>query len=151
MDHFLKSVRTPQAAVEVYQKVREILSKSGINLTKWVASDEEVKSQIPEADRSTKVVKTSEAEPQSSSILGLNWNVDTDGLIVCRGTEQEVPAKITRRIVLSFVSAVFDPLGLCSPYECGFYSKEFGQQWDKHGTKSCLQNTQNYSVTGALS
>ena len=38
-------------------------------------------------------MKTFEAEPQSSSILGLNWNVDTDSLIVCRGTEQEVPAK----------------------------------------------------------
>ena len=64
-------------------------------MTKWITSDDEVKSQIPETDRSTKVVKTFEAEAQSSSILGLNWNVDTDSLIVCRGTEQEVPAKIT--------------------------------------------------------
>ena len=70
-------------------------------------------------------------EPQSSSILGLNWNVDTDSLIVCHGTEQEAPAKITQRIV--------------------FYSKAFGQQWDKHGAKSCQQNTQNGSVIGALS
>ena len=54
-------------------------------------------------------MKTFEAEPQSSSILGLNWNVNTDSPIVCRGTDQEVPAKITQRIVLSFVSAVFDP------------------------------------------
>ena len=86
------------------------------NLTRWITSDDEVKSQIPETDRSTKVVKTFEAEPQSSSKLGLNWNVDADSLIVCRGTEQEVPAKITQRIVLSFVSAVFDPFGLCSPF-----------------------------------
>ena len=34
----------------------------------WITNDEEVKSQIPETDRSTKVVKTFEAEPQSSSI-----------------------------------------------------------------------------------
>ena len=105
MDDFLKSVRTPQEAIEIYQKVREILNKGVFKLTKWITSDEEVKSQIPETDRSTKVVKNFEAEPQSSSILGLNWNVDTDNLIVCRGTEQEVPAKITQRIVLSFVSA----------------------------------------------
>ena len=116
MDDFLKSFRTPQEAIEIYQKVREILNKGGFKLTKWITSDVEVKSQIPETDRSTKVVKTSEAEPQSSSILGLNWNVDTDSLIVCRGTEQEVPAKISQRIVLSFVSAVFDPLGICSPF-----------------------------------
>ena len=116
MDDFLKSVRTPQEAIEIYQKVREILSKGGYNLTKWRTSDDEVKTQIPETDRSTKVVKTFETEPQSSSILGLNWNVDTDSLIVCRSTEQEYPAKITQRIVLSFVSAVFDPPGECSPF-----------------------------------
>ena len=95
MDEFLKSARTPQEAIESYQKIRDILIKGGFNLTKWTTSDEEVKTQITEADRSTKVVETFETEPQSSSILGLNWNVDTDSLIVCRGTEQEVPAKIT--------------------------------------------------------
>ena len=137
MDDFLKSVRIPQEAIEIYQKVRYILIKGGFNLTKWITSDDEVKSQIPETDRSTKVVKTFEAEPQSPSILGLNWNVDTDSLIVCRGTEQEVPAKITQRIVLSFVSAVFDPLGICSPFtiRMRFLLKsicaEMGQAWDK--------------------
>ena len=75
MDDFRKSVRTPQEAIEIYQKVKEILSKDGIILTKWITSDEEVKPQIPVAERSTKVVKTFEAEPQSSSILQLNWNI----------------------------------------------------------------------------
>ena len=137
MDDFLKSVRTPQKAIEIYQKVRDILIKCGFKLTKWITSDEEVKSHIPETDRSTKVVKTFEAEPQSSSILGLNWNVDTDSLIICRGTEQEVPAKITQRIVLSFVSAVFDPLEICSPFtiRMRFLLKSIWaameQAWDK--------------------
>ena len=115
MDNFLNSVRAPQEAIEIYRKLRDILIKGGFNLTKWITSDDEVNSKIPETDRSTKVVKTFEAKPQSSSILGLIWNVETDSLIVCRGTEQEVPAKITQRIVLSFVSAVSDPLGICSP------------------------------------
>ena len=137
MDDFLKSVRTPQEAIEIYKKGREILNKGGFNLTKWITSDVEVKSQIPETDSSKKVLKTVEAEPQSSSILGLNWNVDTDSLRLCRGTEKEVPAKITQRIVLSFVSAVFDPLGICSPFtiRIRFLLKSIwasmGQAWDK--------------------
>ena len=115
----------------------EILNKGGFKLTKWITSDDEVKSQIPETDRSTKVVKTFGAEPQSSSILGLNWNIGADSLVVCRGTEQEVPAKITQRIVLSFVSAVFDPFGICSPFtiRMRFLLKSIwasmGQAWDK--------------------
>ena len=106
-----------------------------------ITSDDEVNTQIPEADRSTKVVKTFEAEPQSSSILELNWNVGTDNLIVCRGTEQEVPAKITQRIVLSFVSAVFDPLGIYSPFtiRMRFLLKSIWaalrQAWDKESTE----------------
>ena len=78
-----------------------------------MTSDEEVKSQIAEADRSQNVVKIFETEPETSAILGLNWNVDTYSLIVCRGAEQKIPAKITRRTVLSIVSAVFDPLEIC--------------------------------------
>ena len=66
MDDFLKSVRIPQEAIEIYQKVRDILIKGWFKLTKWITSDEEVKSHIPETDRSKKVVKTFEAEPQSS-------------------------------------------------------------------------------------
>ena len=96
MDDVLKSVTTPKESIETYQKVKEILRIGGFNLTKRITSDEQVKSQIPEVDRSTKVVKTFKAEPQSSSILGLNWNVETDSLIVFPGTEQEVPAKVTQ-------------------------------------------------------
>ena len=123
--------------IEIYQKVKEALNKGGFKLTKWITSDEEVRSQNPEADRSTKIVKTFEAEPQSPSILGLNWTVDTDSIIVCRGTEQEVPAKITQRIVLFFVSAVFETLGICSPLtiRMQFLLKSIwaamGQAWDK--------------------
>ena len=137
MDDFLKSVRNPQEAIEIYQKIRDVLIKGVFDLTKWITSDDEVKSQIPETEWSTKNVKTFEAEPQSSSILGLNWNVDTESLLVCRGTEQEVPAKITQRIVLSFVSAVLDPLGICSPFmiQLRFLLKSIwvatGQAWDK--------------------
>ena len=144
--------RTPQEAIEIYQKVRDILIKGGFNLMKWITSDDEVKSQIPETDRSTKVVKTFDAEPQSSSILGLNWNVIADSLIVCRRIEQEVTAKLSQRFVLSFVSAVFDPLGICSPFtmRMRFLLKSIwaamGQAW----TKSGQQSTQNCSVIGAL-
>ena len=85
-------------------------------MTKWITSDDDVKSHIPETDRSTKVVKIFEAEPQSSSVFEQKWNVNRDSFIICRGTEQEALAKIIQRIVLSFISTVFDPLGICSHF-----------------------------------
>ena len=70
MGDFLKSTRTPNEAIQIYQKVGDILVKSGFKLTKWITSDDEVKSQIPETDRSTKVVKTFEAEQLETVIQG---------------------------------------------------------------------------------
>ena len=67
----------------------------------------------------------------------MNWNEDADNLIVCRGIEQEVPAKITKRIVLSFVSEAFGPLGICSTFtiRMRFLLKSIwaaiGQAWEK--------------------
>ena len=63
--------------------------------------------------------------------------MDSDSLVVCRGNDQEIPAKITQRVVLSFVSAVFDPIGICSPFtiRMRFLLKSIwasmGQSWDK--------------------
>ena len=116
MDRILNLVRTLQEAIEIYQQVKEILRNCGFSFKKWIRSDEKVASQIQEADSSTKISKIFETEPKSSSIVGLNWNVDTDSLIVCRGTEKVVPSKITQRFFLSFFSAVFDPLGICSTF-----------------------------------
>ena len=49
-------------------------------------------------------------EPSALSILGLQLNVKSDSLEICRGMEKEVPVKVTQLVVLSQVSSVFDPL-----------------------------------------
>ena len=36
--------------------------------------------------------------------------------MVCREFDREIPTKVTQKIVLSFVSAVFDPIGNSSPF-----------------------------------
>ena len=56
------------------------------------------------------------AEPTSSSVLGLEWKIDQDCLQVCRGPNKECPSEITQRVVLSFVFSVFDPMGICAPF-----------------------------------
>ena len=69
-------------------------------------------------------------------MLGLKWNHSTDTLVVIRGTKPEVKPNVTQRIVLSFVSAVYDPIGLVGPYtvEACLLPKDIcrlnGQQWD---------------------
>ena len=114
-----------------------MLATGRFYLTKWISNWEQTMMSIDQADKSPSCSKTFEAEPTSPSILGLQWNVDADNLEVCRGMQKEIPVKITQRAVLSQVSAVFDPLGIVSPFTIRkrlllkLIWKENGQSWDK--------------------
>ena len=132
MDDFVKSVASREEAVEAYKCLRKSLADRGFQLTKWICNSEKVMEEIPSEDRSDALSKTFEAEPLAPSILGLQWNVESDSLEICRGTGKEVPVKITQRIVLSHVSSVFDPLGLFSPFTVRMRLLLKGI-WKKHG------------------
>ena len=114
-----------------------MIERGGFHLTKWISNCEQTMTSIDQADKSPSSSRTFEAEPTSPSILGLQWNVDADNLEVCRGMQKEIPVKITQRAVLFHVSAVFDPLGIVSPYTIRMRLllksiwKENGQSWDK--------------------
>ena len=116
MDDFDKSVPSAEQAIEIYNMLRAMLARGGFHLTKWISNCEQTMKSIDQADKSPSSSKTFQAEPTSPSILGLQWNVDADNLEVCRGTQKEIPVKITQRAMLSLVSAVFDPLGIVSPF-----------------------------------
>ena len=102
MDDFVKSVASGEEAVEVYKCLRKSLAHRGFQLTKWFCNSEKVMKEISAEDRSVSLSKTFEAELLAPSILGLQWNVESDSLEICRGTGKEVPAKITQRIVLRY-------------------------------------------------
>ena len=137
MDDFVKSVSSAEQAIEIYNMSRAMLARGGFHLTKWNSNCEQTMKSIDQADKSLSSSKTFEAEPTSPSILGLQWNVHADNLEVCRGMQKEIPVKITQRAVLSHVSAVFDLLGIVSPFTIRMRLllksiwKENGQLWDK--------------------
>ena len=89
------------------------------NLVKWICNYGVVTGSIPGKNRAKVRIKTFEAEPHTSSLLGMQWRVDNDNLEVCRGPDKEVPNKITHRAVLSFIVLVFDPLEPFAPFAMG--------------------------------
>ena len=112
MDDIAKSVGTVEEAIQVYKDVRTL---GGFSLLKWIGNEDLVTGSIPEGDRSEAKNKTFEAEPYTSSLLGMQWNVDDDTLEVCRGADKEVPKRVTQPTVLSFVASVFDPWDALRP------------------------------------
>ena len=119
MDDFIKSVETPEEAIEVLSQLRHLLSLLGFQLTKWISNSDKV---LPKTE--------------GCSVLGLQWTVNDDSLQVCRGTNREVEVPITQRKILSLLPSVFDPIGLFASFSVsmrrilkGIWTKK-GQHWD---------------------
>ena len=99
MDDFIKSVETPEEAIEVFNQLQPLLSQHGFELKKWISNNDEVTEAIPEDLKWISNTKQVEVEPnaEGSSVLGLQWTVTEDNLQVCRGTNKEVETPITQR------------------------------------------------------
>ncbi|XP_043257967.1 uncharacterized protein LOC122400510 [Colletes gigas] len=89
-----------------------IFVEGGFQLRKWAANAAELLENIPPSDRES----TSDhplGEDESQKVLGVTWNPSEDTfrfrIDFC------LPAKGTKRNILSIVSKIFDPLGWASP------------------------------------
>eukprot|EP00794_Sanderia_malayensis_P002302 gene2302-2651_t len=93
----------------------DLCADGGFNLTKFISNDKEVLKSIPEEKR-RKNVKEFEITDQTlptDKALGVVWNVEEDHF--CFQVElKEKP--VTRRVMLSLLSTVYDPCGFVSPF-----------------------------------
>ena len=135
MDDLLKSVATPQEAIDCYQQLVETLKRSDFTLKKWASNCPEVLEILLSEDHLESNEFTLNAE--SSPSLGLEWIIAKDWSQDCRGPSKECSQEVTQRVVLSFVSSVFDPMGIFAPFTMrmrmllkGIWIR-FGQSWDE--------------------
>ena len=79
-----------------------------------MSNDQNILQQIePKSERQPNDGKQLPTTGESSHVLGLNWNPYSDTLVV---TSPDTNRTVTQRVVLSLVSAVYDPIGLVAPY-----------------------------------
>lgn len=141
MDDLLKSVPSESEAVRLGCELVKMLSAGGFSLVKWVSSSKDVFEKLRSAG--VRTAKESFDENQIISVLGLEWKIGQAKLSVCRGVDQACGSNITQRKVLSFVSSIFDPLGLMSPFTVrgrllGIVRSVRSSPWlSKNGQASC--------------
>ena len=95
------------------------LKLGGFSLNKFVSNADEITSAMnpKESETSSSPIKEiCNGAEQPSHVLGLKWDHVKDTLVVSRGVDSPLDKAITQRTVLSFVSSVFDPVGLVAPY-----------------------------------
>ena len=73
LDGFIKSVETPEEAIEVFNKLQPLLSRHEFQLKKWISNNAAVTNAIREDLKSISNTKEVEVEPntEGSSVLGL--------------------------------------------------------------------------------
>ena len=52
-------------------------------------------------------------------VLGLKWDHKNDTLVVSRGTNSTITKNLKKRLVLSLLSKVYDPIGLVASFTVG--------------------------------
>ena len=139
MDDYLDSFENVTQAIKTSRDLVSLLKLGGFNLTKFVSNADEITSAMnpEESETSSSPIKEiCNGAEQSSHVLGLKWDHVKDTLVVSRGVDRPLDKAITQRTVLSFVSSVFDPVGLVAPYtvRARLLLKDIwkisGQSWD---------------------
>ena len=129
MDDYLDSFQNKDDALKLSRDLISLLKLGGFRFTKFVSNVPDVAT-APDPDNreSNSSVKDICASPdQSSHVLGLKWDQ-----VVSRGVDRPLDKAITQRTVLSFVSSVFDPIGLVAPYtvKARLLLKDIWRKWD---------------------
>ncbi|UYV75539.1 hypothetical protein LAZ67_13000543, partial [Cordylochernes scorpioides] len=97
-DDCVASLEAKQEVEEFLRSATEIIERAKMNLRGWECSFDD----------------TSREEPLTN-VLGIVWNKRED-ILKCEFPEKvSLPSRLTKRIVLSVVQRIFDPLGFYAP------------------------------------
>lgn len=111
IDDLIGGAPTPDDAIEMYNQLNSACEEAGLQLRKWSTNNPTVLATIPEEMRETNP-PAFDVEP-SVKALGIRWHPTTDQFIFS-GFKFDDDKLLTKRVLLSNLARVFDPLGLIS-------------------------------------
>ncbi|PIK37824.1 hypothetical protein BSL78_07149 [Apostichopus japonicus] len=88
--------------------------QAGMKPMKWISNSKTLLEGIPKEHRAKSVDKTRQRLP-STKTLGLTWHAESDKFQLKKPVMVSNVETLTKQIVLSKLSSVFDPLGIIGP------------------------------------
>nr|CAH7729738.1 unnamed protein product [Callosobruchus chinensis] len=149
VDDLLTCVDTEQEANYIISHITQIFLQRGFELRKWKSNDKNVLSDI-DIEHTSNIVEFSANKDLETKTLGLFWKCDQDTLTYKINVDNSHSGQMTKRIILSRISTIFDPLGLVSP--CIITAKankelrEMGEFLRNNSSTIC-EATANMSIT----
>ncbi|CAK1602523.1 unnamed protein product [Parnassius mnemosyne] len=147
VDDLLTGCQTVEEGKQIYKEMKELLSKGGFQLQKWITNNTELAKIVME-ERGNEEGKINIKIDEIVKVLGLTWDKQTDSFhYSVQLTMQENP--ITKRKVISDISRLFDPLGWVAP--CVITAKVMiqklwlsGVDWDEELPDDLLEEWLTY-------
>ena len=112
VDDLSQAVRCLHDIHKVVFDLPKVLRLGGFEILKFAVNHEQIMEQIPLADRAKEIHDFSDGS--QCRALGIRWMVKDD--VFCFHFKDHEISKLTRRVMLSLLASVFDPLGLISPW-----------------------------------
>ncbi|XP_046568630.1 uncharacterized protein LOC124277021 [Haliotis rubra] len=114
MDDSMDSVEDDMTGIELYNQLSELWRTAGMNARKWLSNSLDVLDGIPLESRAQKV-NINKNELPSVKTLGLMWIANDDEFSFCMNVPEDI-VRMTKRMFLSEIARIFDPLGLLTPF-----------------------------------
>ena len=105
MDDWLSGCDDEQTALDMFAEAQKIMTNAGMQLSKWSSNSESV----------CKLFGDNSIAGSSTKVLGMKWDAKTD-VFSFEGITVDENICLTKRVVLSIISRLFDPLGLVAPF-----------------------------------
>ena len=156
VDDGLTSLPTPDEAIDLLTRTRDMLSTANLRLHKIASNSVKVMSHFPQSEHTQDLrnldLSTDPLPVQRS--LGVSWDLHTDTIIF---TVPDTCKTFTRRGVLSTVNSIYDPLGLAAPVvvkgkmllrKMTLGSKEgMAPGWDEPLADDCREQWENWCTS----
>ncbi|XP_058816076.1 uncharacterized protein LOC131679380 [Topomyia yanbarensis] len=115
VDDLISGRSTVAEAIKLRNQLDSLLAKGGFELRKWASNEPTVLEDIPEENRALQQSVDLDRD-QCLKTLGLHWEPSTDVLrYKIKIPLPETNASLTKRMALSYIAQLFDPLGLVGP------------------------------------
>lgn len=110
VDDCVTGAETESEAIQLAQEIQYVLRKSGFELDKWRSNSLKLLNEFG----STEMTEILFKDIEQTSILGVKWQPNSDHYTfeVNKGQAME---KLTKRLILSKISQLFDPNGYVAP------------------------------------
>ncbi|KIH54673.1 hypothetical protein ANCDUO_15178 [Ancylostoma duodenale] len=103
VDNLIMTTDT-ENAVNIYNKSKQIFQEIHMNIREFTSNNAHLMEEIKESDKSTQ---------QCPKVLGIVW--DASGDMIQLSCNIPIHPKVTKRVVMSTIAAIYDPLGWLVP------------------------------------